>query len=113
MRLPYCLQGGGLANETAQPSIASTAYHQLRKRQHAITVILSDQCSTRRVWRSTVPYLGQLPGLASMWPRILSGFLSLQAGRVEEAERRLRRVLDFLGERKTYATYRNGALILG
>ena len=46
-----------------------------------------------------------------MWPRIGSALISLDSGRIDEAERRLRRVLDFLGERKSYATYRNSAHI--
>ncbi|MFN8440692.1 MAG: AAA family ATPase [Caldilineaceae bacterium] len=108
----YCLQKVvDLANETAQPSIASTAYHQL-----AVTArILGDSEQSQVLNEKSVAINRTVPGaaseLASMWPRIASGFLSLQAGRVEEAERRLRRVLDFLGERKTYATYRNSANI--
>lgn len=33
---------------------------------------------------------GTAAELGSMWPRIASGFLSLQAGRLDEADRRLR-----------------------
>jgi hypothetical protein len=46
-----------------------------------------------------------------MWPRIASGFLSLQAGRLDEAERRLRRVADFLSERRSFRNYFNSANI--
>ena len=46
-----------------------------------------------------------------MWPRIASGFLSLQAGRLDEAERRLRRVIDFLGDRQSFGNYRKSAEI--
>jgi ATP/maltotriose-dependent transcriptional regulator MalT len=46
-----------------------------------------------------------------MWPRIASGFLSLHAGRLEEAERRLRRVADFLDERRSFRNYCNSANI--
>ncbi|MBK8051248.1 MAG: tetratricopeptide repeat protein [Anaerolineales bacterium] len=54
---------------------------------------------------------GTAAELASMWPRIASGFLSLHAGRLDEAERRLRRVADFLGDRRSFGNYRNSANI--
>jgi tetratricopeptide (TPR) repeat protein len=46
-----------------------------------------------------------------MWPRIASGFLSLHAGRLDEAERRLRRVADFLSDRRSFRNYYNSANI--
>ncbi len=54
---------------------------------------------------------GTAAELGSMWPRIASGFLSLQAGRLDEAERRLRRVADFLSERRSFRNYYNSANI--
>ncbi|MGL4651541.1 MAG: ATP-binding protein, partial [Caldilineaceae bacterium] len=100
-----------LASETAQPSIASTALHQL-----AVTArILGDMEQSQLLNDQSVAINRRVPGtpseLASMWPRIASALLSLQAGRVDEAERRLRRVLDFLGPRDTYRNYRNSANI--
>ncbi len=100
-----------LASETAQPSIASTALHQL-----AITArVLGDLEQSQALNEQSVAINREVPGtasdLASMWPRIASALLSLQAGRLDEAERRLRRVLDFLGARDTYRNYRNSAMI--
>jgi uncharacterized protein HemY len=49
--------------------------------------------------------------LGSLLPRISSGFLSLQTGRLNEAERRFRRVADILGDRAFFRNYRNSAEI--
>ncbi len=100
-----------LASETGQLSIASTALHQL-----AVTArILGDIEQSQRLNDQSVELNRKAPGaaseLASMWPRIASALLSLQLGRLDEAERRLRRVLDFLGPRDTYRNYRNSANI--
>lgn len=46
-----------------------------------------------------------------MWPRISSAMLSLQAGRLDEAERRFRRVVNFLDGRDAFHNYRNSANI--
>jgi ATP/maltotriose-dependent transcriptional regulator MalT len=46
-----------------------------------------------------------------MWPRISSAFLSLRAGRLDEAERRLRRVVIFLDGRNAFHNYRHSANI--
>lgn len=100
-----------LAIETVQPSIASTALHQL-----AVTArILGDFEQSQTLNEQSVAINRAAPGtaseLASMWPRIASALLSLQAGRLDEAERRLRRVIDFLGTRDSYRNYRNSAHI--
>ncbi len=100
-----------LATDTAQPSIVSTALHQL-----AITArILGELEQSQALNEQSVAINREVPGtaseLASMWPRIASALLSLQAGRLDEAERRLRRVIDFLGERDSYRNYRNSANI--
>jgi DNA-binding SARP family transcriptional activator len=100
-----------LATETNQPSIASAAYHQL-----AVTArILGESEQSQLLNDASVAInrarLGTAAELSSMWPRIASGFLSLQAGRLEEAERRLRRVADFLDERRSFSNYYNSANI--
>ena len=100
-----------LATDTAQPSIVSTALHQL-----AITArILGELEQSQTLNEQSLAINREVPGtaseLASMWPRIASALLSLQAGRLDEAERRLRRVIDFLGERDSYRNYRNSANI--
>lgn len=100
-----------LASDTGQPSIASTALHQL-----AVTArILGDLEQSQALNEQSVAINREVPGtaseLASMWPRIASAQLALQAGRVDEAERRFRRVVDFLGERGPYRNYYNSAMI--
>lgn len=100
-----------LATTTNQPSIASAAYHQL-----AVTArILGELEQSQLLNDASVSINRARPGtaaeLGSMWPRIASGFLSLQAGRLDEAERRLRRVADFLGDRRSFSNYRNSANI--
>jgi len=82
-----------MAKATNQPSIASAAYHQL-----AVTArILGDMEQSQALNDQSVAINRKVPGaaseLASMWPRIASALLSLQAGRLDEAERRLRRDL--------------------
>jgi tetratricopeptide (TPR) repeat protein len=100
-----------LATTTNQPAIASAAYHQL-----AVTArILGDMEQSQVLNDESIAMNRARPGtaseLASMWPRIASGFLSLHAGRLDEAERRLRRVADFLGDLKSFSNYRNSANI--
>ena len=100
-----------LATTTNQPAIASTAYHQL-----AVTArILGDMEQSQALNDESIAMNRARPGtaseLASMWPRIASGFLSLHAGRLDEAERRLRRVADFLGDLQSFSNYRTSANI--
>ncbi|NJN81951.1 MAG: tetratricopeptide repeat protein [Caldilineaceae bacterium] len=87
-----------LASETAQPSIASIAYHQL-----AITArILGDTEQSHALNEQSIAINREVGGaaseLASMWPRIASAFLSLQAGRLDEAERRVKKSHRLLGK---------------
>ena len=100
-----------LATETNQPAIASAAYHQL-----AVTArILGENEQSQLLNDASVAInrarQGTAAELGSMWPRIASGFLSLQAGRLDEAERRLRRVADFLSDRRSFSNYYNSANI--
>jgi DNA-binding SARP family transcriptional activator len=100
-----------LATLTNQPSIASAAYHQL-----AVTArILGESEQSQALNDQSIAINRARPGtaaeLGSMWPRIASGFLSLQAGRLEEAERRLRRVADFLSNRRSFRNYYNSTNI--
>ena len=100
-----------LATVTNQPSIASAAFHQL-----AVTArILGENEQSQLLNDQSIAINRARPGtaaeLGSMWPRIASGFLSLQAGRLDEAERRLRRVADFLSERRSFRNYYNSANI--
>jgi DNA-binding SARP family transcriptional activator len=100
-----------LAGKTAQPSFASAAYHQL-----AVTArILGDLEQSQRFNEQSMSINRTMTGaageLASMWPRISSAFLSLRAGRLDEAERRLRRVVNFLDGRNAFHNYRHSANI--
>ena len=54
---------------------------------------------------------GAAAELTSMWPRISSAFLALQRQQLDEAERRFRRVADFLSDQDLYRSYRNSAQI--
>jgi len=108
----HCLEAVvDLATETAQPSIASAAYHQL-----AVTArILGDLEQSQILNDKSMAINREVPGtaaeLASMWPRISSAFLSLRADRLDEAERRFRRVIAFLDGRNAFHNYRNSATI--
>jgi DNA-binding SARP family transcriptional activator len=100
-----------LASETAQPSIASTALHQLAVTARILGNLEQSQTLNEQSIAINREVSGVASELASMWPRISSAILSLQAGRIDEAERRLRRVVDFLGAGQLYRNYRNSANI--
>jgi DNA-binding SARP family transcriptional activator len=98
-----------LATDTNQPSIASAAYHQL-----AMTArILGDSEQSQALNEESIAINRAVAGaageLGSMWPRISSGFLSLQAGRLDEAERRFRRVAEMPDNDTFFRAYRNSA----
>ena len=100
-----------LAMETNQPSIASAAYHQL-----AMTArILGDSEQSQALNDESIAINRAVAGaageLGSMWPRISSGFLSLQAGRLDEAERRFRRVAEMPHSDAFFRAYRHSANI--
>lgn len=99
------------AEETEQHSIAYTAYHQLA----VIARLRGDELKSRRFNEASIQLNQQAPAataeLVSMWPRISSAFLSLQEGELDEAERRLRRVLHTLGERESFRNHRHSATI--
>jgi len=100
-----------LARETGQPSIASTAYHQL-----AVTArILGHLDQSQQLNEQSVAINREIAGaaaeLGSMWPRIASAFLSLRLNRIDEAERRLRRVLELLDHREAFRNHRNSTNI--
>lgn len=100
-----------LATQTGQPALASTAYYQLAvaarlRGELALGYTLNEQsvAINREIQ-------GRVSELGSMWPRIGSGIASLQGGRLDEAERRLRRVADALQEGEAFRNHRNSALI--
>jgi len=100
-----------LAKSTGQPAIAGMAYHQL-----AIAARMQgDMVASHTLNDQSLRIHGEMQGaaaeLTSMWPRISSAFIALQRNQVDEAERRLRRVADFLGDQDLYRSYRNSAQI--
>jgi len=100
-----------LAKTTGQPIIAGMAYHQLAiaarmKGEQAASYELNDQSLA-----INQAMQGAAAELTSMWPRISSAFMALQHNQLDEAERRLRRVADLLGDQDLYRSYRNSAQI--
>jgi DNA-binding SARP family transcriptional activator/DNA polymerase III delta prime subunit len=100
-----------LATETNQPSIASAAYHQLAMTARVLGDVEQSQALNDESIAINRAVAGATGELGSLLPRISSGFLSLQAGRLDEAERRFRRVADILGDRAFFRNYRNSAEI--
>lgn len=100
-----------LASETAQPSFASTAYHQLAVTARILGDLEQSQALNDRSVAINREVSGAAGELASMWPRISSAFLSIQANRLDEAERRLRRVVTSLDGRNAFHNYRHSANI--
>jgi tetratricopeptide (TPR) repeat protein len=100
-----------LATETNQPSIASAAYHQLAMTARILGDMEQSQALNEEsiaINRAVASATGEL---GSLLPRISSGFLSLHLGRLDEAERRFRRVAEILGNRAFFRNYRNSAEI--
>jgi tetratricopeptide (TPR) repeat protein len=100
-----------LARETGQTAIATVAYHQL-----ALAARLRGDAETSRQYNDlSIATNREVSGVAaellSMWPLISSAFLALEEGRLDEAERRLQRVVDFLQNRSAFDNYRTSANI--
>ena len=100
-----------LAKTTGQPALASMAYHQWAiaermRGNRAASHALNDQSLD-----INHAMQGAAAELTSMWPRISSAFLALQRHQLDEAERRFRRVADFLSDQDLYRSYRNSAQI--
>jgi DNA-binding SARP family transcriptional activator len=100
-----------LATATNQPSITSNAYHQLAVTARILGDLEQSQIFNDKSIAINRAVAGAAAELASMLPRISSGFLSLRTGRLDDAERRLRRVVDFLDDRPFFNSYRNSANI--
>jgi DNA-binding SARP family transcriptional activator len=100
-----------LAKETAQPYIASTAYYQLAVTARLLGELEQSHALNEQSVAINRAIQGTAAELGSMWPRIGSAFLSLKQGRLEEAERRLHRVVALLGEGDAYRNHRNSAMI--
>jgi DNA-binding SARP family transcriptional activator/Tfp pilus assembly protein PilF len=106
-----CLEAAiDLAMETGQRALASIAYFQL-----AVTARMQGDLERSQELNERSMALnrqGDATGeLVSLWPRIASAFQSLHAGRLDEAERRLQRVTDFLDSSDAFRNHRNSARI--
>ncbi|MCB0046420.1 MAG: AAA family ATPase [Caldilineaceae bacterium] len=106
-----CLERSlALAKETGQRSLASIAYFQLA----VIARMRGDVEKSQELNEASIALnrLGDSTGeLVSLWPRIASAFQSLHAGRIDEAEGRLRRVVLFLDANEAFRNHRNSANI--
>ena len=99
------------ALETGQQAIAAIAYHQMA----VIARMRGDGAKSHELNQQSIEIGWQSPGitadLAGVWPRIASAFFSLQAGRVDVAERRLEKVMDFLRDHAAFRNHRTSAKI--
>jgi ATP/maltotriose-dependent transcriptional regulator MalT len=100
-----------LALETNQRSLASIAYFQL-----AVTARMQGDLERSQAFNEESMALNRAgensaAELVSMWPRIASAFQSLHAGRLDEAERRLQRVINYLDTSDSFRNHRNSATI--
>ena len=100
-----------LALETGQQSIRSISYHQLA----VIARLRGYDGKSHELNQKSIEIGHQSPGmateLASVWPRIASAFYALQAGRIDVAEQRLQKVIDFLRNRAGFRNHRTSAKI--
>lgn len=100
-----------LAQETGQLSLASLGYHQL-----AVTMrLLGDEAQAQALNRESramnLRVHGTAAQLASLWPRISSGYQALAAGELDLAQARFERVHGFLADRGGFRTHRNSTVI--
>ena len=98
-----------LALETGQRSLASIAYFQLAVMARMQGRLEESQLLNEQSLALNRTGENSAAELVSMWPRIASAFQSLHAGRLEEAERRLQRVVDFLDSGDSFRNHRNSA----
>lgn len=100
-----------LAKNTGQPTIAGMAYHQLAIAARMKGDLVASHALNDQSLGINQAMQGAAAELTSMWPRISSAFMALQQNELDEAERRLRRVANFLGDQDLYRSYRNSAQI--
>ncbi|MCB0063564.1 MAG: AAA family ATPase [Caldilineaceae bacterium] len=100
-----------LAQQSDQLSVVVIAYHQLavaaRMRGDLATCYARNEQSVA-FHRKLQKRAGDL---VSVWPRIGSSFAALQIGALDEAEQRLRRVIDVLQGLASFRNHRNSATI--
>lgn len=107
-----CLQAAlALALQTQQRAIASLASFQLAVIARMQGRLEESQELNEQSMALNHQAQDSTTELVSLWPRIASAFQSLHAGRLDEAERRLQRVLDFLDNSNSFRNHRNSATI--
>ena len=107
-----CLRAGvEMAEESGQRSLASLAYHQL-----AVTALLQGDVAASQRLNDESKAINQAahgPGaqLASLWPRISSGYQALAVGNLAQAESRFQQIGDFLANRDSFRTHLHSTVI--
>jgi DNA-binding SARP family transcriptional activator len=107
-----CLRAGvEMAEASGQRSLASLAYHQL-----AVTALLQgDSGESQRLndESKAINRAAHGPGsqLASLWPRISSGYQALAVGDLAQAESRFQQIADFLAHRDSFRTHLHSTVI--
>ena len=108
----HCLtKAADLALETNQRSLATIVYFQLAVTARMQGNLVQSQAFNEESMALNRPGENSASELISMWPRIASAFQSLHAGRIDEAERRLQRVHNFLDTSDSFRNHRNSAVI--
>ncbi len=107
-----CLRAGvEMAEASGQRSLASLAYHQL-----AVTALLqgdSEESQRLNDESKAINRAAHGPGaqLASLWPRIASGYQALATGDLSLAESRFQQIADFLANRDSFRTHLHSTVI--
>ncbi len=107
-----CLRAGvEMAEESGQRSLASLAYHQL-----AVTALLQGNVAESQRLNDESKAINRAahgPGsqLASLWPRISSGYQALAVGELAQAENRFQQIADFLANRDSFRTHLHSTVI--
>ena len=107
-----CLRAGvEMAQASGQRSLASLAYHQL-----AVTALLQGDIGESQRLNDESKAINQAahgPGaqLASLWPRISSGYQALAVGNLAQAESRFQQIGDFLANRDSFRTHLHSTVI--
>lgn len=107
-----CLRAGiELAEQSGQRALASLAYHQL-----AVTArIQGEWAESQRLNDESKAINREAHGsgaqLASLWPRISSGYQALATGDLAQAEARFQQIADFLAHRDSFRTHLHSTVI--
>jgi len=107
-----CLRAGvEMAEASGQRSLASLAYHQL-----AVSALFQGDIGEGQRLNDESKAINRAahgPGsqLASLWPRISSGYQALATGDLAQAENRFQQIADFLANRDSFRTHLHSTVI--